>query len=75
MCGIAGILDLGAGSTPSRAVVERMVAMLRTRGPDGTGYHVRGPVALGHARLSIIDIEGGRWSSAATVSTPRPTRR
>jgi asparagine synthase (glutamine-hydrolysing) len=30
------------------------------RGPDDFGYHVQGRVGLGHRRLSIIDLEGGR---------------
>jgi asparagine synthase (glutamine-hydrolysing) len=29
------------------------------RGPDGGGVHVAGPIALGHRRLAIIDLEGG----------------
>lgn len=36
-----------------------MVAALHHRGPDGCGALVDGPVGLGHARLSIIDLEGG----------------
>ncbi len=30
------------------------------RGPDAEGYFVRGHVALGHRRLKIIDLEGGK---------------
>lgn len=37
-----------------------MIAMLHHRGPDGTGIHTEAEVGLAHARLSIIDIEGGR---------------
>ena len=36
-----------------------MVAMLRHRGPDAYGIHTESGAALGHARLSIIDIAGG----------------
>lgn len=36
-----------------------MVAALHHRGPDGHGLRIDGPVGLGHARLSIIDLEGG----------------
>ncbi len=36
-----------------------MVAALHHRGPDGEGMRVDGPIGLGHARLSIIDLEGG----------------
>lgn len=33
--------------------------MLHHRGPDADGYHIKGPVGLGHTRLSIIDLSGG----------------
>lgn len=36
-----------------------MTRSIAHRGPDGEGYHVEGGVALGHRRLSIIDLEGG----------------
>jgi asparagine synthase (glutamine-hydrolysing) len=36
-----------------------MTGALRHRGPDGHGRYISGPVGLGHARLSIIDIERG----------------
>jgi asparagine synthase (glutamine-hydrolysing) len=42
-----------------RSIVERMTATLAHRGPDGDGFHCDGPVALGHRRLSIIDVAGG----------------
>jgi asparagine synthase (glutamine-hydrolysing) len=58
MCGICGYCDL-KGAPVERNLVERMSAAIRHRGPDGEGFHVDGPVGLGHRRLSIIDIEGG----------------
>jgi asparagine synthase (glutamine-hydrolysing) len=36
-----------------------MVAALRHRGPDAVGYHVDGRVALGVARLRVIDLDAG----------------
>lgn len=58
MCGIAGfIAPRGAGA--DRRVLERMVAALRHRGPDTAGYRVDGRVALGAARLRVIDLETG----------------
>jgi asparagine synthase (glutamine-hydrolysing) len=54
MCGICGLL-----SRNGRAERDRIAAMTRTlvhRGPDGEGLHVEGPIALGHRRLSIIDL-------------------
>ena len=59
MCGIAGIHLDAREATPDAAVLERMVAAIRHRGPDGTGYHVEPGLGLGHARLSIIDLAGG----------------
>lgn len=37
-----------------------MTAALAHRGPDGQGIECLGPVGLGHRRLAIIDLEGGR---------------
>ncbi|MHB1560549.1 MAG: asparagine synthase (glutamine-hydrolyzing) [Isosphaeraceae bacterium] len=58
MCGIAGFIN-GTGSPADREVAARMTATLGHRGPDGAGLHIDGPVALGHRRLSIIDVDGG----------------
>ena len=58
MCGIAGRLSLNG----EPASADQLRAMLRTiehRGPDDQGSFVNGPVALGAARLSIIDVTGG----------------
>lgn len=57
MCGIAGIVS----TQPDRSqALERMLRALRHRGPDGEGTYEDDFVALGHRRLSIIDLEGGR---------------
>ena len=56
MCGIVGMMDM---ASPDRLLLERMNRTLSHRGPDGEGYHLDGPVALGHRRLSIIDLHGG----------------
>jgi asparagine synthase (glutamine-hydrolysing) len=55
MCGIAGEMRFD-GSAADPAVVARIVKALERRGPDGTGVHAAGPVALGHRRLKIIDL-------------------
>lgn len=39
--------------------LKRMAMILRHRGPDGFGFHVDERIGLAHARLSIIDLEGG----------------
>lgn len=58
MCGIAGYLNLQQPS--DQALIERMTRILHHRGPDGEGYHLDGSLALGHRRLSIIDLAGGK---------------
>jgi asparagine synthase (glutamine-hydrolysing) len=59
MCGIAGILRW-AGQPPEPAEIEAMTRTLAHRGPDGEGFYLRDGLALGHRRLAIIDLEGGR---------------
>jgi asparagine synthase (glutamine-hydrolysing) len=59
MCGIAGVFNLH-GRRAQGTLVERMVATLGHRGPDGRGCHVGGAIAMGHARFSIIDVAGGQ---------------
>jgi asparagine synthase (glutamine-hydrolysing) len=55
MCGLAGELRFD-GTAPDVAAVARMTGCLAHRGPDGDGLWARGPVALGHRRLSIVDL-------------------
>jgi asparagine synthase (glutamine-hydrolysing) len=59
MCGIAGQFLLQAPGGVTRDTIERMLAPIAHRGPDGRGIHLEGPVGLGHCRLAIIDPEGG----------------
>lgn len=58
MCGIAGFLA-PPGERADRRLIERMIGVLRHRGPDSVGYHVEGRLALGVARLRIVDLETG----------------
>jgi asparagine synthase (glutamine-hydrolysing) len=55
MCGIAGIFEFTAAA-PSFDLLAAMTGLLAHRGPDGSGHLVRDNVALGHRRLSIIDL-------------------
>jgi asparagine synthase (glutamine-hydrolysing) len=59
MCGIAGVLNLDGRPAAGAAEVGPLADALAHRGPDDAGLHVDGPVALGHRRLSILDLEGG----------------
>ncbi|WP_349616663.1 N-acetylglutaminylglutamine amidotransferase [Azotobacter salinestris] len=55
MCGISG--ELRFDKRPADlAAVERITHHLTSRGPDAWGVHARGPIALGHRRLKIMDL-------------------
>ena len=60
MCGIAGCVDLSGGASAGqlREMVSSMAGALAHRGPDdfGTWVDESGGIALGHRRLSIIDL-------------------
>ncbi len=59
MCGIAGIAAAPGAPAPTRAELSAMIGALHHRGPDGSRLRLDGRVGLAHARLSIIDPEGG----------------
>jgi asparagine synthase (glutamine-hydrolysing) len=59
MCGICGIVDFG-GKAIQPQVIYRMADTLWHRGPDDAGYYFEPGVALGHRRLSIIDLQNGQ---------------
>ncbi len=65
MCGIAGFTSLHRPVADAAGLIRRLTAPLTPRGPDGEGYHVAAGVALGHRRLSIIDLGGGAQPMAA----------
>ena len=60
MCGIAGLLDLSQSRDPAALehIVYQMTATLHHRGPDDMGTWVDSEcgIALGHKRLSIVDL-------------------
>ncbi|MGB1109914.1 MAG: XrtA/PEP-CTERM system amidotransferase [Gammaproteobacteria bacterium] len=60
MCGITGILHLHDQAKPDRSLLHRMNESLLHRGPDGGALHLESGLGLGHRRLSVIDLEGGR---------------
>jgi len=55
MCGLAGEIRFD-GRAADVAALGRMCDCMTRRGPDGSGVWQRGPIALGHRRLSIIDL-------------------
>jgi asparagine synthase (glutamine-hydrolysing) len=55
MCGIAGILAF-TDTNSLQEQIRSMTDAIDHRGPDAAGHFVEGPIALGHRRLSIIDL-------------------
>ena len=60
MCGICGIVNFNVTEPVDRHLIERMMAAQAHRGPDHSGYFVENNAGLGHLRLSIIDLSGGK---------------
>lgn len=55
MCGIAGIFNFNKEPI-AHATIKSMIDMIAHRGPDGEGVYIDDYLALGHKRLSILDI-------------------
>jgi asparagine synthase (glutamine-hydrolysing) len=68
MCGIAGKLYFDPTRPVNPAVIDAMTDRLVHRGPDARGVYIDGATALGHRRLSIIDL-----SSSANQPMVGPT--
>ena len=58
MCGFVGFIDKEK-KKKKETIVKDMADRIMHRGPDSEGYYVDEEVALGHRRLSIIDLDGG----------------
>jgi asparagine synthase (glutamine-hydrolysing) len=72
MCGIAGILRFRGLNVEDKHAIGRMTDTMSHRGPDDSGVYI-GPahspvVALGHSRLSIIDLSSGGHQPMADPS-------
>lgn len=61
MCGITGFWSRPPLKENASKQLKNMVKSLHHRGPDGEGYYIdpKKSIAMGHARLSIIDLETG----------------
>lgn len=57
MCGIVAFYDPKINE--KQAVIGKMMATIKHRGPNSDGYYINDEVALGFRRLSIIDLRGG----------------
>ena len=56
MCGIAGYIN---NKDNKNKIIKDMTDKIVHRGPDAEGFYVDNDIALGHRRLSIIDLGGG----------------
>lgn len=74
MCGICGFTQASGNDMPA---LKAMCDIMAHRGPDGEGQYIDDGIALGHRRLSLIDLEGGTQpmvratgEHAAHISSP-----
>lgn len=56
MCGICGFNNAEKSDFKT---LENMCNKMLHRGPDGSGYYIHDKIALGHRRLSLVDLENG----------------
>ncbi len=56
MCGIAGYIS---DKKPTKSIIKAMTDRMIHRGPDAEGFYLDDNIALGHRRLSIIDLSTG----------------
>jgi len=60
MCGILAVMNF-CGTQPDKELIIQMRDTMYHRGPDDAGLYSNGAIAMGHRRLSIIDLsETGR---------------
>jgi asparagine synthase (glutamine-hydrolysing) len=66
VCGLVGILRRD-GEDADATRIDRMLAPMLHRGPDGRGCWAENEVALGHLRLSILDLSDHAHQPIATA--------
>ncbi|MEU1657151.1 asparagine synthase (glutamine-hydrolyzing) [Streptomyces griseofuscus] len=71
MCGITGWVSFDRDLSAEAATLHAMTETMACRGPDDRGTWTEGPAALGHRRLAIIDLPGGR--QPMSLVTPEGT--
>ena len=71
MCGITGWVSFDRDLTAEATTLHAMTETMACRGPDDRGVWAEGPAALGHRRLAIIDLPGGR--QPMSLDTPEGT--
>ncbi|MFI9722529.1 asparagine synthase (glutamine-hydrolyzing) [Streptomyces sp. NPDC052396] len=60
MCGITGWISYEQDLGTARGTLDAMTRTMACRGPDAGGVWLDTHAALGHRRLAVIDIEGGK---------------
>ena len=68
MCGIAGVYHYDP-NTMNNEVMEKMLAPMSHRGPDGSGIYKDHEIILGHKRLAVIDLTTGAQPMANADKT------
>ncbi|MER6608809.1 asparagine synthase (glutamine-hydrolyzing) [Streptomyces sp. NPDC000927] len=70
MCGIAGWVsyDRDLRASEEAATLDAMTETMACRGPDDRGTWTDGHAGLGHRRLAIIDLPGGRQPMSVSTS-------
>ena len=58
MCGFVGFIDK-LNKDEKQKTIKLMADRIIHRGPDQEGYYIDDNIALGHRRLSIIDLASG----------------
>ncbi|GGH84173.1 asparagine synthase (glutamine-hydrolyzing) [Pullulanibacillus pueri] len=67
MCGITGWIDWNRDLRGEEATVRAMAQTLNKRGPDDLNTYTSPYAALGHARLTVVDPEGGKQPMTRTL--------
>jgi asparagine synthase (glutamine-hydrolysing) len=60
MCGLSGIFDTKGSRPIDPGILAMMNDSIAHRGPDGDGFLLEPGIGLGHRRLAIIDVAGGK---------------
>ncbi|MFJ6214909.1 asparagine synthase (glutamine-hydrolyzing) [Streptomyces sp. NPDC092296] len=64
MCGITGWIAYDRDLSDQQRTLAAMTRTMECRGPDAEGVWIAPHAALGHRRLAVIDLEGGRQPMA-----------
>ncbi len=77
MCGICGFTN---AQDADQGILKTMCDIMAHRGPDGEGQYLADGIALGHRRLSLVDLENGNQpmvratgAHASAVTSPART--